>query len=256
MFAAPDGPPPLLGQLLDVIRSTSANAPRSLQKALGPSELGNSCRRRLALKLLGAPEQPRGDGWAATIGTAVHAWLDEAFTADNAARIKAGGAPRWLLEQRVQVRPGLSGSCDLYDLESDTVVDWKVVGASSLKKYRGGGPSAQYRVQAHTYGVGWQNAGLAPKRVAIVFLPRTGFLADTHFWSEDFDSAVCHSALAALDDLTVGMNVAEELGGLDEFLQLLPRDTDSCRFCPYFTTDPTVAATDGCAGVMEGRKVK
>lgn len=253
MFAAPAGPPPLLRELLSVITSTSRNAPRSRQTAIGPSEIGNSCRRRTALKLLGAPTHNVGDGWAATIGTAVHAWLEEAFTADNARRSREKLPHRWLLEEKVTVREGLRGSCDVFDLETQTVIDWKVVGNTSLKKYRSKGPSKQYRVQAHTYGVGWVNQGQPVKQVAIVFLPRAGFLADTHIWTEAFDPSVCHSALADLDDLVVGMNVAEQLDALDDFLRLLPRDTENCRFCSYYTTDRTVAAADGCAGVMEGK---
>ena len=253
-FAAPAGPPPLLGQLLSVITGSAENAPRSRQTQIGPSEIGAGCRRKTALKLLGAPERNKGDRWAATIGTAVHAWLEEAFAADNVGRQKTGQPVRWLLEEKVTIREGLRGSCDLYDLESDTVVDWKVVGASSLKKYRSAGPSRQYRVQAHTYGVGWANQGKPVKKVAIVFLPRTGFLADTHIWTEDFDPTVCHGALGDLDDLVVGMNVAEHLNALNNFVGLLPRDTDGCRFCPYYTTDRSVAASEGCAGVMEGKQ--
>lgn len=252
MFTAPDGPPPLLGELQKIIVQAARRAPRSLQRAIGPSEIGGSCRRKMALKLIGAePLREDGDPWPSVVGTATHTWLAEAFEADNARRDKNDQPPRWLIEQRVTIREGLTGSCDLYDLQESTVIDWKNLGTTSLKKLIKDGPSDTYRVQLHAYGVGWANQGLTPKKVALVALPRAGWLADAHIWSEDFDPAVCHNALNGLDDLLTGMNVAEHFGGLDEFMRILPKNTADCTFCPYVTDDITVRASVGCAGKAE-----
>lgn len=249
-FAAPaNSPAPLLADLLGVIHAGAAWAPRSRQTAIGPSEIGQPCKRRMALKILGAPDHnPQADRWASTIGTATHAWLEQTFTEDNLRRAREGGEHRWALEERLQIREGLSGSCDLYDLATDTVVDWKVVGASSLKKYKAGGPGPQYRTQAHTYGLGWLNRGRPVKKVAIVFLPRAGWLADTYYWEEEFQPEVARGALTAMDELIEGMNIAEGLGVLDEMLELLPRDGSACVFCPYKTNNPNVGPADGCPG--------
>ncbi|MBA2559944.1 MAG: hypothetical protein H0V07_08665, partial [Propionibacteriales bacterium] len=54
VFAAPAAPPPLLTDLTSVIRAASANQPRSQQRSIGPSGVGNPCDRAIAYQLLGA----------------------------------------------------------------------------------------------------------------------------------------------------------------------------------------------------------
>jgi hypothetical protein len=76
--------------LMDAIRHKITHHPRSLQKRIGPSEIGNPCDRRIGYKLLGQPENPRGDAWKPTIGTAVHAWLEEALDDDDALAVVVG----------------------------------------------------------------------------------------------------------------------------------------------------------------------
>ena len=55
-----------------MIRHAIAHHPRSLQKRIGPSEVGTPCDRRIGYKLLGHTENERGDAWKPTVGTAVH----------------------------------------------------------------------------------------------------------------------------------------------------------------------------------------
>lgn len=241
------------GDLLKVIRHAADSAPRSLQQAVGPSELGATCDRKLALKLLDAPVHNTGaDKWPSTVGTAVHTWLAATFTADNTRRTAGGLPPRWLLEQRVTIRTGLSGSCDLYDLETHTVIDWKTTGATRLRKYRTAGhPGQQYRQQAHLYGMGWANLGLPVADVAVVFLPRSGQLRDAWLWTEPYDQTTAQAALDRADGLLVAANVAEHAGRLDELMGVLPRDTALCNFCDFYTTDPAVTPSRGCRGPLE-----
>lgn len=240
------------GDLLTVIRRTADQAPRSLQTAIGPSEIGTPCDRRLALKLLGAPVQNTTvDKWAATVGTATHAWLADAFTADNARRVADGLPPRWLLEQRVTVRTGLSGSCDLYDLQTQTVVDWKTTGVTRLRAYRAAGdPGQQYRYQAHLYGMGWANLGVPVTTVAVVFLPRSGMLRDTYLWEQPYDPAVAQAALDRADWLLLAMNAAD-VDTHPEAMRALARDTSMCEHCDFYTTDRAVSPLDGCNGPLE-----
>ncbi len=78
----------LTPELQNVIRHAAANAPRSLQSALGPSEVGLPCRRRLAYRLLDWLDEkpnPDSDPLPSTMGTAYHAWLAEAFERANEA---------------------------------------------------------------------------------------------------------------------------------------------------------------------------
>src|SRR3546814_5586222 len=46
------------------------------------------------------------------------------------------------------------GTTDLLDRRDGTIVDWKVMGWSSLKKFKEKGPSDTYRTQAHVYALG------------------------------------------------------------------------------------------------------
>src|SRR6266705_6686901 len=110
--------------VIERVKHAAANAPRSPQSAPGPSEIGTPCTRRLAYKTLDWEPKPNSDTdpWAATIGTSVHAWMAQAYEAENT-RL---GWYRYLTEQQVTLPGGISGSCDLYDTQARTVTDWKV----------------------------------------------------------------------------------------------------------------------------------
>lgn len=235
-------------ELREVIVNAILNHPRSLQKEIGPSEIGHECARRIAYKLLGTPERPQPPNWPATIGTAGHAWLEGVFDLDNLKRAEAmGGQERWYVEERVTVGyvPGLgfvSGSCDLYDRVTCTVVDWKFVGPTALKKYRAHGASTQYRCQAHLYGQGWVNKGLPVAQVKIVFLPRNGSLEEAYVWGEDFRPDIAKSTLDRLGQIVAVVSES----GPDALVRLNTADA-FCGHCPFFranSTDPR----EGCPG--------
>lgn len=183
-----------------MVRGYDQAAARSQQKAIGPSEIGKPCTRCLARHTLGmVAVRDFDDPWCRIIGTSVHSWLQEA--ADYANVLLDDAKPetaRWHAEQRVQPHPDLlprGGSCDLYDASSGTVIDHKVVGNPSLKKYRLDGPGQQYRVQAHLYGLGYHRLGKPVNHVAIAFWLRGGRLGDLYVWSEPFDAQVALDAL-------------------------------------------------------------
>lgn len=144
---APDPRSELLAEITHAIRSN----PRSLQRRIGPSEIGHPCLRRVAYTLGGYPEVNSGDvNWKATIGTAVHSWLADVFDkADWALRTTIGAVapaggddgvrqftsldeaapPRWLVEEKVNTGTlngdDIDGSTDLFDTWTGTVIDWK-----------------------------------------------------------------------------------------------------------------------------------
>jgi hypothetical protein len=170
--------------------------PRSQQKRIGPSQVGTPCQRRLAYGLLEAPRvAPEGDPFPSITGTGMHEQLETLFARANAAL----GWPRYLLERKVEVRPGLTGSCDMYDIAEAAVWDWKGVSTSALAKYRSKGPSEVYRTQAHLYGRGYRNAGFPVKTVNIAFWPRGGWGRDAHWWTEPYDDQIVDDALARID---------------------------------------------------------
>lgn len=239
-FAAPAGPKvhPIKAELIEIIRWASSNAPRSLQRAIGPSEIGVDCMRRIAYRYTGArPVNTASDPWFSIVGTAVHDWLDTAINlwCGHVLGTQPGGRwtqePRYLTEKRVTAtadQHGVSGSCDLYDQERATVIDHKVVGATALRKYIDQGPSNQYRIQVHTYGKGYRQAGHPVREVAIAFYPRSGYLTDMHVWSEPFDESIADHALtraATVRQLAAVLPIGQ-----------IPANPDqaACTWCPFY----------------------
>jgi len=97
----------LANQLREQITKAGVWSPRSKQIAIGPSEIGHECSRRLAYKLLDweKPNESGSSSWAAQVGSAVHNYLAEVF-----AKIEG-----YEVEQKVQIRSNLSGTIDLWD---------------------------------------------------------------------------------------------------------------------------------------------
>lgn len=215
---------------IETVVAAIVDHPRSQQKRIGPSEIGTECNRALLHKLNEDDEPPRPPGWKPTVGTAVHEWLEGHF---RSASTTVGGEAmgRWFVEQRVDVGEiggtAITGSTDLFDAYTGTVIDHKIVGPSMLRKYRAQGPSEVYRTQAHLYGRGWNRKGYDTKMVMIAFLPREGELDDSYIWTEPWDETV---ALAALERANALWAVKEAMG-IGAALALYP--PCDYRFCPW-----------------------
>ncbi len=253
----------LQGDLERVVTDFARADPRSQQTAIGPSELGQTCERKVAMTLLEvAPINHERDEWTSSVGHAIHTWMEGAFLHANALLLQEGKPARWLTEQTVHIRTGLAGHCDVYDLWTNTVLDHKFPGVTAIRKYkkavdpatgRPGWPGQQYQWQAHTYGLGWKKIGFPVKSVAIACYPRSGLIRDTWLWQEPFREDIAQKALDRMDGLLVAMNVAEELGDLGTFLSQLGRDTTNCTWCPFWTggPNPSTNPEKGCAGMFE-----
>lgn len=230
----------LAAAVIGTVKQAAANAPRSLQAAVGPSELGTPCTRKLAYRALDWDPKPNKDTdpWASIQGTAVHAWMADVFAAENERLHKLEDRCgthcwRYLIEHRVRLPGGISGSCDLFDRDTATVIDWKVTGLPRLKEYRQHGPGQQYRWQAHCYGLGLQLAGETVERVAIVFLPRGGRIDQLHAWSEPYDYRVAVEAIQRYQ--TVRETLAHlDVEGHPERWAALPTADAHCPYCPWF----------------------
>lgn len=230
---------------LNVIRAGVRAHPRSGQSIVGPSELGNKCTRALLHRLHGDRFEEDGEpAWTPAIGTALHAYVQGFFDAAAASEEQYG---RWLTEQTVTVgsiggQP-ITGSCDLWDEWTHTVIDHKFVGKSSLNDYESNGPDsvhasptwAQYRTQAHLYGRGWENAGRRVDVVMIAFVPREGGLdlSKSYLWWEPYNPAIAEAALERASLLHAAMTDL----GLEAMLKLYPqRCTD--KFCGWCGNRP------------------
>lgn len=254
----------LQAELLGVVEHAIVNAPRSLQKAIGPSEIGHPCARRIAYKLAGAPEVNTGrlTPWKPAIGTAVHAWLDETFGRANLDRDdydQTGG--RYWCEVRVDVGEilgeAITGSCDLR--VDDTVIDFKIVGDPTLRRVKKERhPGQQYRVQSHLYGRGWtrpfeggwahgfeNRSGVPIRTVGVWFLPRNQELRQAYLWTEPYDERV------AIEALTRAEGIAKLTGALGvQAAELLPPTESYCSGCPFFKPGSN-DLTQGCPGVIK-----
>ena len=235
-------------EYLYAITDAILNAPRSLQRDLGPSDAGDPCVRRIGYKLLQQPSNDRRPNWKATVGTGTHMWLETAFDLYNVKNAELlNGNERWYIETRVNVGEvngvPMTGSCDLYDRLTGTVIDHKTVNPTFLDKYRRQrNPGQQYRVQAHLYGRGWQRAGLPVTRVMVAFLPRNGELDDAYIWHEPYDEKVATDALQRLYGISQAINVLGHAA-----LELLPTADAWCTRCEFFRYSSTDLER-GCPG--------
>jgi hypothetical protein len=238
-------PTAIFGELKYVIGKAIEEHPRSQQKAIGPSEIGSPCERRLAYKLLDIPVvnvQP--PGWRPTVGTAVHSWLEDTFEARNVIDgFVERDTGRWRTERKLLVGVvndvPIFGTCDLYDADTATSIDWKVVGPTTLRRVKAGHVSPGYQAQGQMYGRGWKLRGLPVHQVMVVFLPSAGELSEAQFWSAPFDEAQATAALERLARIHTLLGMVGERA-----LPHLPIAEDYCSHCPWFSvgsTDPMTA---------------
>lgn len=235
-------------QLRSVITEHANNSARTLQRHLGPSELGVPCDRQIVAKLAGEPATNHVvDPWPSILGTATHAWLADAFTADNQRH-----GPRWLAEQRVSPRDDHSGTGDLYDAWEWAVVDHKVLGESSMAKVRSAdGPPVKYRIQLKMYGRGFRRMGLPVKRIALAAYPRTSHTLDgLYVWEQASgpeDDVLLDEVFGRVDRLK---GLAEHVTSGRFTLNQIPTspDDDECYFCPFYRPQSAKDGGPGCPG--------
>lgn len=236
------------GELRRVVHETANSSARNLQRHLGPSELGSPCDRQVAGKFAGLPATNHVvDPWASVKGVAVHAWLADAFTADNARH----GA-RWLAEQRVVPHPDHAGTADLYDANEQAVVDHKILGESSMAKVRSPkGPPRKYVVQLLLYGLGYRVLGLPVRRVAIAAYPVASHTLDgLYVWDHELtpeDDALVTEVFRQTvqrrqygDDITSGRLSLTDIPSAP--------DDDECFFCPFYRPQSAKDQGPGCPG--------
>lgn len=233
--------------ILQGIRDFSASRPRTLQTAVGPSQLGSPCDHCLTAALVGW-EKHDDEAWLPLIGTAVHALLlgDDYIGDDGRNEGTPGAWPsrwsggEWIIEHPVSVGSiagsDVVGTSDLFHVPSGTVIDLKVVGATTLNEAKRHGPSQTYRVQTQLYGRGFGNAGYAVKQVCIAYLPRNSMrLSDAHFDIRPYDESI---AVAALERAQSLLHMAKAIEAIsvearDDFIDHLPRSA-GCYDCARY----------------------
>lgn len=211
----------------------AATSPRSLQLAIGSSEIGFDCDRRLAYKLAGTRPVHRSlDPMRSIIGIGVHLELAQIFDRlDN----ESG---RFLIEQIVMYR-SVPGQVDLYDRFNGMVVDWKTSTASRIRQYRREGLPRNYTTQIQMYGAGLTVLGETPKNTAIITLPIDDDLSKAWAWVTPYNQSIADAAVDRLNSLR-GRDPAE-----------VPNHPDRlCQYCDHFRPESKDLRI-GCPGPSE-----
>lgn len=240
-------------EMMTMVRMYEEFQPRKMQMALGPSDLGIECDRRLAYKIAGVTGYNTGDPWAAFVGSSIHTRL-EAVIKKYAERT----GEKWLIEQRVVVTPEIQGRADL--IHGDMVIDIKSASPDVMRKLPDTGPRASYLPQIHSYAYGLNKVGHRINRVAFVFVPRSGRLDDMYVWADEYRPEIPEKAIARVYRFAKRLDELDILNNPDLW-ETVPANPDYlwCQYCPLFNKamgagDP---ATDkGCSGYKMVRKEK
>jgi hypothetical protein len=220
------------GAILDVLRDGMHGRQRNHQTRPGPSQVGG-CERRLGFHVCtGIGNGTRDDtAWRPEVGTAGHAWITPWFAANP---------ERWLAAFRV-VSP-VEGELDLYDRLTKTIVDFKFAGVTTRKKAEKGQVSEKYEVQLDVYGLGVESAGLPVERVALLFLPASGSLAEAVWYSRPYDRARGERAVERLRRIEAARDSGRPT---EEILAGLEPTEDFCGGCPALGSHCPGAAKAG-----------
>jgi len=218
----------LADRIKSVVNNRSANAPRSQQRAIGLSEVGEVCVRKTSYKMLDwARTNPATDPWASISGTAIHAWLADAF----------GEFPDlYLVEHSVKVTEELGGTMDLFDKVNKTVIDHKCVGATSMRSRKKDGMTYQQRIQINLYGLGIENEfGVGSvEKVGLAFYPLGGRLDGLHTIVEPYNRQLALDAIQRLEDTQVLLWQLDPEANPKNWDLIPTTPTRSCSYCPWF----------------------
>lgn len=231
--------------VIELVRWASNHSKRSLQVALGCSEAGHECDRRIAYRMVNAPVAGySNDPWPAVVGTSIHSWMENAVNDYQ----QVNDVARWVTELEVLPSPLVKGHTDLYDTQRKLVLDWKFPSPDNLKKMRENGPPQQYQIQVMLYGLGHVNAGRPVDRVGIVALGRQGWLKDMYVWTTEYDQSVAEAAIARIYGIghrLIQLDIENNESGWE---QIPATPSRLCSWCPWFRREATIASSKGCPG--------
>ena len=209
------------------VRDHDASRPRSLQVAVGWSEVGG-CRAQLGYRLDGTWPSDETDTWGAQRGTAIHAYLQDILAAPGA-RMEVDTSYR-----------GIPGHADIVDATSCTDIKTSKLANSKLWA-ADHNLLFEKRVQVHGYGAGLIDAGDLPQdaTMRLLVVPADGTFADWWTYEEPFDRSLADHGADRLQEVRDRMAAGEHL----------PKDKPYayCReWCEFFslcraTDDPEAA---------------
>lgn len=250
-------------ELREVALRYAARLPRNTQRQLGPSELGHHCDRQLVGKMAGIEFHGGGnrlhDSWPSIVGTALHAFMDDAFKWD--AQWNSNG--RWITETKVCPDPGAAsphpGTADLFDTLYNVLSDHKMQSEAIRTRLRRDGPPYHYYIQMLLYALGYMHAGYNVGRIVLISWPRTkSTLDDMYVW----EKAVTNDDLLEVERVLAKTVLREKLAkwvaaGEMNFWDIpATPSTDDCQYCPFFNPAALQDRTSqGCPGTSLKRAV-
>ena len=151
---------------------------------------------------------------------------------------------------RVHVDEMISGSSDFYHIPSKTVVDLKTSSADVLKKMATDGPPDGYKVQAQAYGKGYVAAGIPVEKVALIFVPRSGWLRQMYVWEDTFQPEVADAALHRMYTLGARLLAEGVMEHPHRWNNIEATPSRLCGWCPFLSIRDADRGADhtGCPG--------
>lgn len=177
------------------------NSPRTLQSRegrIGPSDIG-FCRQKAVLMTRGVEQTDEKPIAAAQIGTAIHAYVAQAFEWAN--------PDNWIVESPVTATlPNgveISGTADLILTDWNALIDVKTVDGFEWIKREG--VSQNHRYQRHLYAIGAVQAGhLRDDDTLLVgnlYIDRSGKESNPLLLIEPFDPTLTDEVVSWIDDV-------------------------------------------------------
>jgi hypothetical protein len=229
--------------ITDIITWADGSSARSRQVALGCSEIGDLCQRKIAMTMAGLPQVHFGmDPWPSIVGTSIHSWLEKAVNAYQ----KVHGDQGWLTELEVLASEWLPGHIDLY--RKGLVLDLKNPSRTNYRKMLKEGIGDTYYAQIQGYGLGVKRSGRPVDRVGIIFLPRDGNLGEMRVKTFGFDEEFILAKIASIEDL------GDTLIGLDleahpeRWAQIPATPSRLCGWCKFYDRGLPAPSNKGCPG--------
>ena len=209
---------------LSNISAAFRTSSRSGQVAIGSSEIGWECDRRLAYRLHGVPVVNHSDPTKAITGTGWHLWMENVYRA-------AMDTYRYRVEYECRYR-NVVGHGDLYDRQRRVAFDWKTSTKDRIRTLRRNGVPHQYYVQVNHNALALQVQQFEqPSYVALMFIATDGALTDSWLWLDEPNFAVVDHAIDRVERLRL---VPPEQAEMNP-----SRDCGYCRWYDPQSTDPT-----------------
>ena len=229
--------------ITNIIRWGAGNSARSKQVALGCSEAGDPCDRKIGMTMVGLQQVNfSADPWPAIVGTSIHTWLADTVVSYQ----REFGDEGWLSELEVLASDWLPGHVDLY--YKGVVLDLKNPSRDNAKRMRKEGIGPVYTTQLQTYGRGVKRSGRPVNRVGVLMLSRDGNLKDMWCRTWPYDDEHVDKALTRITDLGDHLIELDVENNPQQWIHVPPAPSRLCGWCKFYSPQLRAPSDQGCPG--------